>query len=243
MPLFKRWEDSMILSCLQGYMGNAYVDNDENYQSAQIIIADFCFFTGEVTEELVKNKPKEYQKDYMIMVPQNQEWGNAIEKVYGNQCEKITRFSLKKEKVDFNREKLTNIVKNLNECYEIKLIDKELFTRVLKEEWSEDLCRNFKNDQDYKEHGLGVVVLHQDEIVSGASSYSCYKEGIEIEIDTRKEYRSKGLASACGAKLILECLDRNLNPNWDAHNKISLSLAEKLGYYFDKEYIAYEVTL
>ena len=68
------------------------------------------------------------------------------------------------------------------------------------------------------------------------------QEGIEIEIDTREDHRRKGLAYACGAKLILECLKRGLYPSWDAQNKWSVALAEKLGYHFDHEYTAYEIT-
>lgn len=76
---------------------------------------------------------------------------------------------------------------------------------------------------------------------AGASSYSGYRGGIEIEIDTNEVYRRKGLAYICGAKLILECLDRNLYPSWDAQNIWSVALAEKLGYHFDHAYTAYEV--
>ena len=76
----------------------------------------------------------------------------------------------------------------------------------------------------------------------GASSYSTYDKGIEIEIDTREDHRRKGLAYACGAKLILECQKRDLYPSWDAQNKSSVALAEKLGYHFSHEYVAYEVT-
>ncbi len=77
--------------------------------------------------------------------------------------------------------------------------------------------------------------------VVGASSYTCYSQGIEIEIDTKEAFRRRGLASVCGAKLILECLSRGLYPSWDAQNKWSVALAEKLGYHFDREYTAYEV--
>ena len=93
----------------------------------------------------------------------------------------------------------------------------------------------------YEKYGLGVILLKDGQVVSGASSYSAYKGGIEIEIDTRKDYRRKGLASICGAKLILECLDRGLYPSWDAQNMGSVALAEKLGYHFDHAYDAYEV--
>ena len=50
-----------------------------------------------------------------------------------------------------------------------------------------------------------------------------------------------GLASVCGAKLILECQERKLYPSWDAQNLWSVALAEKLGYHFSYEYTAYEV--
>lgn len=46
---------------------------------------------------------------------------------------------------------------------------------------------------------------------------------------------------ACSA-LILNCLEEGLYPSWDAQNMNSVRLAEKLGYEFDHEYVAYEVT-
>ena len=78
-------------------------------------------------------------------------------------------------------------------------------------------------------------------VVSGASSYSRYKEGIEIEVDTIETERRKHRATAACAALILECLKENLYPSWDAQNINSVRLAEKLGYEFAHEYVAYEV--
>ena len=72
--------------------------------------------------------------------------------------------------------------------------------------------------------------MYEGAPVAGAGSYCVYDGGIEIEIDTREDHRRRGLASACGARLILECLDRGLYPSWDAHDLRSVSLAEKLGY-------------
>ncbi len=91
--------------------------------------------------------------------------------------------------------------------------------------------------------GLGFVAVKDGEIVAGASSYLVYHGGLEIEIDTRMDHRRRGLAYACGAKLILECLNRGIYPSWDAHNLASVSLAEKLGYHLDYEYLAYELTV
>ena len=95
---------------------------------------------------------------------------------------------------------------------------------------SHDLCSQFADYADYERRGIGVAALYQGTPVAGASSYTVYRGGIEIEIDTRVDFRRQGLATACGARLILNCLERGLYPSWDAHSRASLSLAEKLGY-------------
>ena len=41
--------------------------------------------------------------------------------------------------------------------------------------------------------------------------------------------------------MILSCLDEGLYPSWDAANWLSVMLAEKLGYKFDREYFVYVV--
>lgn len=226
-------KETMLLSCIQKIMGNIYVDHLEHPQSIIFQIGDFCFLFGKANVDI------ELEKEFMIVVCDNEEWQKVIENKYS--YHKVTRYALKKEKDIFDVEKLENIVNRLDKKYVIKDIDEHIYHLCLKEKWSNDLVANYKDYSMYKQYGIGYVVLYEDEIVAGASSYSTYKEGIEIEIDTKNEYRQKGLASVIGAKLILECLDRGLYPSWDAHTKISLKLAEKLGYHLDYEYSAYEV--
>ena len=86
------------------------------------------------------------------------------------------------------------------------------------------------------------MILKSGRIVAGASSYTRYKEGIEIEVDTIEDERRKGLATIVCAALILQCLEEGLYLGWDARNMNSVRLAEKLGYEFDHEYTAYEVS-
>ena len=78
-------------------------------------------------------------------------------------------------------------------------------------------------------------------ICNSGNANTCNSNGIEIEVDTKKEFRRIGLAKACAARLILECLSRGLYPSWDAQNKISLHLAKSLGYTPSYEYDAYEL--
>lgn len=235
-PLYAGWEQTMIWSCLQDCMGAAYADDLNKPRSAQIVTGPFCYFAGEVNVDLIQNN-LDYSFD---MIPQNRLWEEAIEVVYGEKVKRQTRYATKKNKAAFNIPQLQKIVQSLPAPYKFKMIDPLLYEQIMVSDWAADLVENFENSSSFQKNGLGFVVLEGDEIVSGASSYTFYKEGIEVEIDTREDKRRQGLALACGARLILECLDRNLYPSWDAHNKGSLALSEKLGYCFDTEYPTYE---
>lgn len=240
-PLFYHWQETLIWSCLQNIMGDIYVDSLNQPQSAMAMVGDFCFFAGVPKKELVLYKPKECNKNFMIMVPQNDEWAKLIVSTYGDKAKKVTRYAIKKEQAVFEKEKLQNIVCSLPPEYSLKMIDEDIFHRCKSSDWSQDLVSQYQDYERYQKLGIGAAVLENGVLVSGASSYARYQDGIEIEIDTKKEYRRKGLASICGAKLILECLERGWYPSWDAQNKASVALAQKLGYHFDHEYVAYEI--
>jgi len=239
--IFGDWKETLIWSCLQKIMGEIYVDNLENPQSAMAILGDFCFFAGELNKELVTFKPENCKQDFIIMIPQNDGWADLIASQYKARAKKVIRYAIKKEENIFDRNKLQGIIHALPSEYSIKMIDEEIFNWCKENDWSRDLVSQFENYEMYRRLGLGAVILKEEIPVSGASSYSRYQDGIEIEIDTKEEYRRKGLAYTCGAKLILECLERNLYPSWDAQNKWSVALAEKLGYHYSHDYTAFEV--
>ncbi len=240
-PLFLDWQETLIWSCLQNIMGTIYADNLETPSSAMAILGDFCFFAGIPYEELVCYKPTDCMQDFIIMVPQNEKWADLIVRTYGNKARMVMRYAIKKEPKIFDKEKLQHAIRSLEPEYSLKMIDEDIFHLCKSNEWSMDLVSQYENYETYKKLGIGVAILKGEELVSGASSYARYQDGIEIEIDTKKEHRRKGLAYVCGAKLILACLENKLYPSWDAQNKWSVALAEKLGYHYDHEYVAYEV--
>ncbi len=239
--ILKDWPETLLWSCQQKVMGYLYADDLENPQSVFAMLGDFSFVAGTPKEEVVAFKPEECKQQFMIMVPQNEEWSDLIANHYKERAKKVIRYAIKKEGDIFDREKLQKFVDGLKPEYIIKMIDEDVFRLCQKTSWCNDFISQYPDYKTYEHIGLGVVIMKGDEIVAGASSYSSYREGIEIEIDTRKDERRKGLATICGAKLILECLKRNLYPSWDAQNKWSVALAEKLGYHFAHEYEAYEI--
>lgn len=239
--LFGDWQETIIWSCLQNVMGAVYADRSERPASAVAVLGDFSFFAGTPNEALVSHKPEAGGRGFMIMIPQNDAWANLIIRNYGDQAKKVTRYAMKKEAKAFDGQKLAAAVNSIGPEYEIRMMDEELFHLCRSADWSKDLVSQYPDYKTYERLGLGAVALRDGDLVCGASAYSRYETGIEIEIDTKMEYRRRGLAYGCGARLILECLARGLYPSWDAQNKWSVALAEKLGYGFDHEYTAYEI--
>jgi GNAT superfamily N-acetyltransferase len=240
-PLFDGCNETIIWSCLQGFHGSAWADDIDSPRSAQIVAGDFCSFAGVPNTALAAHIPSGFSSDMILMVPRDEGWARVIEQVHGPHCERVLRYAIKKEPDIFDKAKLQGFIDEIASRFSLRMIDETLYHKALSEPWSRDLCSQFATYEDYKARGIGVMALDGDVPVAGASSYTVYDKGIEIQVDTRRDYRRQGLATACAAKLILACLERGLYPSWDAHDLRSVALAEKLGYHLDHEYVTYIV--
>ena len=234
--LFSGWEETLIYSCLQKVMGKIYVTDRDAPRSASAFVGCFGFFAGEPDRELVLRRPE----GFMILTPQNRPWADLIEECCPG-AGKVTRYAIRKDTV-FDSDRLRENLRQLPPGYELKPIDASLYDNCLEDPLTADFVSSFPGRESFLEYGRGMVIVRNGRIVSGASSYSRYREGIEIEVDTVPDERRKHLALVSCSALILRCLEEGLYPSWDAQNMASVRLAEKLGYVFDHEYTAYEVS-
>lgn len=239
-PLFDSWGPrlvTLIWSCLQGCSGTAWADDAAQPQSARIDNCGFVFLAGVPTAELL-----ETVQVGQVLVPQNEAWAAAIEDFFGGRAEREIRYATEKEPEAFDKAQLERFAATLPEGYGLTAIDEALFDRLRGEEWSADLVAAFPDFAAFSANGLGIAAVKDGVPAAGAGTYCFYRGGIEIEIDTRQDARRQGLARACGAALMLECLARRLYPSWDAHNEASLALAKQLGYRSAGEYEVWSVT-
>ena len=176
--IFDGWKETMIYSCLQKVMGKIFVTDPDSPVSAMAYIGCFAFYAGVPDKELVKAKPKEF----VIMTPQNKEWEACIEACFPA-AKKVVRYAIKKD-TQFDLSFLRSMIKKLPEGCELKGIDKDVYDMCLKDSTARDFVSSFESKEKYLQIGRGIVVMKSGRIVSGASSYSRYNEGIEIEVDT-----------------------------------------------------------
>ena len=238
IDMFRHMDDTMILSCLQGYMGDAWVDNIKNPKVAQVIVGVFVFYAGDCSlkeaEELLYNLP-----EYALIIVNTPEWKRKIETIYNNRAEKFKRYSFKKNPKYLDVNHIKSFLQRVPDGYELKRVNSYLAHSFSFQELSKDFTSQFQSIDDYLKKGIGYCILKDDKVICCASSYSVYDDGIEIEIDTHPLYRRKGLATIAASALILDCLNRGKYPSWDAANMESVKLAQKLGYVLEGAYDTY----
>ena len=241
VPMFDGRHDTMIRACLAGFHGGVWADDAENPSFAVMVSGDFTFFAGTPDHRAFSEFPREAAKGYTLLVPPDGGWDALINTWYADALTRMPRWSILHEPGVFDEARLRAFRDALPAPYALRKIDEDLYRQSFGAGWSCDLCANFRDWPDYRDRGLGFAAVLDGQLVSGVSSYAAFPGGYELEADTHPDHRRRGLARACAAAMILECLARGLYPGWDAANRASVALAESLGYHEGEPYMSYEV--
>ena len=240
-------EDSrnvLLRGAAEGAIGRVWVPHLSNPSYCLVVVGDFAYLLGlpPKGEKALDLKGQIFESaQQAFLYPQDERRADWIEEQFPGQQRVVTRYALKKDEHHFDLEKLRGYMQAVPKGVRIRRIDERLYHLVMKEEWSRDLCSNFDTARHFLEYAFGYVALKGRELIAGCSCYGVSEGTMEIEVDTRKDWRRKGLALACSSAFVLECLEKGLTPNWDAVNLQSVGLAEKLGYVFDGEYQVYRL--
>ncbi len=236
--------DVLLRGAAEGTVGRVWVPHLSNPSYCLAVVGDFAYLLGlpprgEMALEL-KGQIFESARQ-AFLYPQDGRWADWIEEQFPGQQRIVTRYALKKDEHHFDLAKLRGYTAAVPKGVRLKRIDEKLYHQIMKEEWSRDLCASFDTAERFMAYAFGYVAVKGREILAGCSCYGVSEGMMEIEVDTRRDWRRNGLALACSAAFLLECLEKGLTPNWDAVNLQSVGLAEKLGYVFDREYQVYRL--
>lgn len=159
--IFSGWDETIIWSCLNGTMGEINViELDGKTVLAQAVLADFVFLAGDISiagensaAALAGNLSTNSALDYIIIIPQNEQWESIIESVYAGRLKKITRYAMKKN-TSFDKERLLNLLHSVPDEYTIVPVNHELYSYALSMQWSHDLCKQYASWDDIPATGL-----------------------------------------------------------------------------------------
>lgn len=236
--------DVLLRGALEGAMGRVWVPQAENAPYCLVMVGDFAYLLGlpPKGERALDLKSRIYESaSHAFLYPENERWADWLEEEFLGLLRPVSRYALKKDEHHFDMDRLKGYLDAVPAGIRVRRIDERLYRMALKSEWSRDLCANFESYEHFSESCFGYAALKGREMVAGCSAYGVSEGWLEIEVDTRKDWRRKGLALACSAAFLLECLEKGLTPNWDAVNLQSVGLAEKLGYVYEGEYQVYRL--
>ena len=227
----------LILAVIQKKQrGQVFADRQENPDSA-VVITNLGFmsflgmeqnkvFNAGLTELLASRDVT--RPTYLLWYSPPTYWQERLDVLVPDSARRRERMRLEfcEERADF--------LKEAAQCpadFELRNLDTDLIPKTERFGLRID-SRFWPSAADFLEHGLGVCLIKDDEMVSLCYS-ACVADGLaEIDIITQEEYRGRGLGTLVAQQFIRECVDRGTTPTWDCfvYNVASVRLAEKLGF-------------
>ena len=218
--------NSLVQAALSG-MGRVLADRPKEPRCAVATVGDFVYCGGEPgysAVHLLRMAMTGSWEDYLIYAPGA--WRQALARL--GEYQVVRRYAFDSH-VQPEDDHLRALLRDMPVEGAFQPIEGAWIAHCRTEEWSRDFVRLYE-DEAYAQRGLGVLLMLHGEAVAGASSYTSYPGGIEVQLQTRDDQQGKGYATLAAAKLLLMAHARGLIATWDAANATSAYIAEKLGY-------------
>lgn len=242
LPLFAARETHKIaVSCCQGLIdARCFADRLEQPTAAVVVIRRFgiAFAAGDARHATtLLNALHGWHAWYEISDPPD-DWQPALA-AWSKKSHGTVRYGFSNKPATFDTARL-HALAQVPAGMSLRPFDRALLEQALAADWSEDQTGSFLSVDDFLAHGFGMALVRDDgALIAGCSSFCRHDDGYEIQVDTHPDERGHGYATCVCAAFILNLLDRNLNVYWDAANATSLRLAEKLGFVFERAFVAW----
>lgn len=225
--------DGCIEAGLSGDFGRAFVD-DIDAPSAALLSVDFSFLAGDAGRgaELVRSCARP-----ATFVVADGEWERLLRDVWGSDLQSYQRVRFAPG--DWKRSRLEQLAADLPDGFTLASVGTDNVKQLA--ELADSFVYNYPSLESFLERGAAFAIAREGRLVAGCSSFTLAGGLLEFEINTHPDFRRRGLAAACGAAMILHCVNHGLEPCWDAHNPMSARLAERLGFVDAAPYTAYQV--
>lgn len=174
---------------------------------------------------------------YHLLMPSPPVWTDVAQEIFGDALHPVARFSFSSQQISADH--LTHLLTRSKLRERVVPIDAEIARQAIGQPDSMLDLADFDSAADFVERGFGYTVLDGSKMMGVAYSSLVCSHGIEVSVFVDEAYRQRGVATALCSRLLLDCLKLGLRPNWDAANRESVRLAEKLGYLYRATYDAY----
>ncbi|MCK4415409.1 MAG: GNAT family N-acetyltransferase [Candidatus Eisenbacteria sp.] len=238
-PLFEqnKYDTVLIRGVLEGHFGVSYADSEFNPSVARLDSGAFTMLGGNpgatAVVALLRRAPISY------VTPENAGWRRALKHEFGDRISAIGFTEFLSRSLDENR--LTELSQTLPAGSELKRLDRRLAEQLPSDLANDCFLESFESIEDFLNRGIGYCVVQGGRIASAATSVAMCSGAIDIEIETASSFRRRGFGTVVGARLVLHCVQRDIEPKWLAANQASEKLALKLGYERGVSYETFEI--
>jgi len=236
-PLFAGFPGlhGIVGAVLEGTMGTVRAD-EATRPAVAVIELDFYLLAGDPQASSAEAIVRGLSPPWSV-VTSSEDWEPLLRRIWGTDLQTRTRVGFRPG--EWDRVRLRRFRETLPDGFTLKRVTADDAARFA--ELEDSLVYNFPSLDEFAAKGVGFGVEHEGRFVSGCSSFALSIRSLEFEVQTHQDFRGRGLAAACAAAMIEYCVERGLEPCWDAHNDISAALAAKLGFVQPAPYTAYEV--
>jgi len=218
------------------HAGKALVDDDQN--PSQCVVrtdAALTYFSPHTNHDFLMKVIEQFRRSGEIWLV----WPDEItfEPPMIEDAVMINRMAFLEIKPD--SDKLINLRNSVPVNFDIQTIDAKMLHRC---EWGEEMAFYSGSLENFLQHGIGLCILHDNEIITEAYASSLGKVRAEIGAITREAHRGQGYAPIACAHLIALVEERGYEPYWicDADNNASVRVAQKLGFQEVRVYKIFE---
>src|SRR5215475_8648902 len=225
-----------VAAVIEGGMGQVFANAREE-PCVALAMLDFHFLAGDPLHANALPLVKLLQPGDVVIAP-TPAWQHLVATIYPSALAVYHREAFQADQFDVDT--LRRFRQALPSGFALRQVRLEEVTQFATD-LAPALVYNFRSHEEFMSRGVGLGIQHQGMFVSGASSAAVGGGRLEIEIQTHRQFRRRGLARAVAAALILYCLEHGLEPCWDAANEPSAALARQLGFHSTGKYEAYRL--
>ena len=233
-PLFDENQPNspMLFSVLEGHnLGRALVDDAANPTWCVLqVVEGPTFIGGKPCLQSLAQAIVELRKENEVYLWQ----GNKQSQIFPTPNAKLARLEF--YDLETSNDTFETLLQKVPFDCEVRRMNRQIIKRCLWRDMHASACGSI---EDFLAKGLGFCLMKGDEILCEA--YATFWGGGKVEIGaiTRKPYRGLGYASVTCAHLILACEERDYQTYWSCRkdNVASASVARKLGYKYENEYL------
>ncbi|MEX2247515.1 MAG: GNAT family N-acetyltransferase [Dehalococcoidia bacterium] len=227
--VFRGW-DTRLHGCVEAIFSGAFAKvwvDDPDDPRAALVLLDFWFVAGDATAPAAPDVARAAVGPGTVVTPPGEAWPDLLREASPGRVTERTRWAFSSPEA-WDVERLRAYRDALPSGFTLTRITPDNVGAYIACEKA--LLGTFPSAETLMARGVGYGVEREGRFVAGCSSFTLAGGKLEFEIQTNAGWRRHGLATAAGAAMVLHCLDHGLEPCWDAHNEMSASLADKLGF-------------